>query len=49
MKEMFAEVLQQVMVCELDDQLGYEKSERKSHSDGENNERNYRNGYSKKQ
>lgn len=48
MKEMFAEVLQQVMICELDDQLGYEKSERKSHPDGENSERNYRNGYSKK-
>lgn len=48
MKEMFAEVLQQVMVCELDDQLGYEKSERMSESDSENKERNYRNGYSKK-
>lgn len=45
---MFAEVLQQVMVCELDEQLGYEKGERKSDSDAVNTERNYRNGYSKK-
>ena len=48
MKEMFAEVLQQVMVCELDEQLGYEKSKRTSESEVENAERNYRNGYSKK-
>jgi len=30
MKEMFGEVLQQVMECELEEKLGYEKSERVS-------------------
>lgn len=48
MKEMFADILQQVMICELDVQLGYEKSERMSESAVENKDRNYRNGYSKK-
>ncbi len=48
MKEMFAEVLQQVMSCELDAQLGYEKSERGSDSAVESEGKNYRNGYSKK-
>ena len=48
MKEMFADVLQQVMECELEEKLGYEKSERVS-NEGENTEsKNYRNGYSKK-
>lgn len=28
MKEMFKDVLQEVMECELSDELGYEKSER---------------------
>jgi putative transposase len=48
MKEMFAEVLQQVMSCELDEKLGYEKSQRVSDDAVELSEKNYRNGYSKK-
>lgn len=40
MKEMFADVLQQVMNCELDAQLGYEKSERVSDSAVETAEKN---------
>ena len=48
MKEMFADVLQQVMSAELDTTLGYEKSERLSQN-GENSvSKNYRNGYSEK-
>jgi transposase-like protein len=48
MKEMFKDVLQQVMESELENKLGYEKSERIS-EDGEKAEsKNYRNGYSKK-
>lgn len=48
MKEMFAEVLQEVMNCELDEQLGYEKSQRVSETAVEKAKRNYRNGYGKK-
>ena len=48
MKEMFRDVLQQVMESELDTELGYEKSQRVSDTAGEKKERNYRNGYSKK-
>ena len=48
MKEMFRDVLQQVMESELDTELGYEKSQRMSDSGVENKPRNYRNGYSKK-
>lgn len=48
MKEMFAEVLQEVMICELDEQLGYEKSQRVSESVEEKTKKNYRNGYGKK-
>ena len=48
MKEMFRDVLQQVMESELDTELGYEKSQRTSDSAVENKGRNYRNGYSKK-
>ena len=48
MKEMFRDVLQQVMECELSDELGYEKSERMSDSDSRETSKNYRNGYSKK-
>ena len=48
MKELFSDVLQQVMEAELEEKLGYEKSERMS-KDGENiSSKNYRNGYSKK-
>ena len=48
MKEMFRDVLQQVMESELDTELGYEKSQRVSDLAVENKPRNYRNGYSKK-
>ena len=48
MKEMFRDVLQQVMESELEAQLGYEKSQRPSESAVEPGTRNYRNGYSKK-
>jgi transposase-like protein len=47
-KEMFKEVLQQVMESELDNKLGYEKSERISENDETAVSKNYRNGYSQK-
>ena len=48
MKEPFSDGLQQAMEAELEEKLGYEKSERMS-KDGENiSSKNYRNGYSKK-
>lgn len=48
MKEMFKDVLQQVMECELENKLGYEKSERTSDNDETAMSKNYRNGYSQK-
>lgn len=48
MKDLFKDVLQQVMECELETTLGYEKSQRLSKSDGTKTPRNYRNGYSQK-
>jgi putative transposase len=48
MKEMFRDVLQQVMESELDNKLGYEKSERISDNDETAVSKNYRNGYSQK-
>jgi putative transposase len=48
MKEMFRDVLQQVMECELDNKLGYEKSERISDNSETGVSKNYRNGYSQK-
>jgi putative transposase len=48
MNEMFKDVLQQVMECELDNKLGYEKSERISDNDEIAVSKNYRNGYSQK-
>jgi len=48
MKEMFADVLQQVMECELQEKLGYKKSERVSDNVESTVSKNYRNGYSKK-
>ena len=48
MKEMFADVLQQVMECELQEKLGYEKSARVSENVENTVAKNYRNGYSKK-
>ncbi len=48
MKNMFADVLNQVLEVELEEKLGYEKSERMS-IDSENlMSKNYRNGYSPK-
>ena len=48
MKELFSDVLQQVMEAELEEKLGYEKSERVSNSEEASMSKNYRNGYSKK-
>ncbi|WMJ21967.1 IS256 family transposase [Paludicola sp. MB14-C6] len=48
MKEMFKDVLQQVMDSELDEELGYQKSQRIANDDGKSMSKNYRNGYSKK-
>ena len=48
MKELFSDVLQQVMEAELEEKLGYEKSERVSEKGEEGSHKNYRNGYSKK-
>ncbi|MBD9051396.1 MAG: hypothetical protein EGR41_09010 [Ruminococcus sp.] len=47
MKDMFKDILQEVMECELSDKLGYEKSERMSNDECGNKSKNYRNGYSK--
>lgn len=48
MKDMFRDALQQVMESELDDSLGYEKSERLSSDSEKSMSKNYRNGYSQK-
>ena len=48
MKEMFKDVLQEVMECELSEELGYEKSQRESNNGGSAVSKNYRNGYSQK-
>ena len=48
MKELFSDVLQQVMEAELEEKLGYEKSERVSEKGEDGSHKNYRNGYSKK-
>ena len=48
MKELFSDVLQQVMEAELEEKLGYEKSERLSKNNENGCRENYRNGYSKK-
>lgn len=48
MKDMFKDVLQQVLECELTDKLGYDKSKRLSKDECSNVTKNYRNGYSKK-
>ena len=47
-KDMFKDILQEVMECELSDELGYEKSERTSNDECGKKSKNYRNGYSKK-
>ena len=46
MKEMFRDVLEQVMEVEMDDELGRERCQRSEEPEGQ--ARNYRNGYSKK-
>ena len=46
MKEMFRDVLEQVMEVEMDEELGRERCQRSEEPDGQL--RNYRNGYSKK-
>ena len=48
MKDMFKDILKEVMECELADEPGYEKSERTSNDEGGKKSKNYRNGYSKK-
>ena len=48
MKELFSDVLQQVMEAELEETLGYEKSSRMSENTESGKGKNYRNGYSKK-
>ena len=48
MKELFSDVLQQVMEAELEEKLGYEKSERIVENVESGHVKNYRNGYSKK-
>jgi len=48
MKDMFRDVLQQVMEGELEEKLGYEKSNRVSNEKESTVSKNYRNGYSKK-
>jgi transposase-like protein len=47
-KDMFRDVLQEVMEAELETELGYEKHERMSKNDEGKESKNYRNGYSKK-
>ncbi|MFU0832632.1 MAG: Mutator family transposase [Oscillospiraceae bacterium] len=47
-KDMFRDVLQQVMESELEEKLGYEKSKRLSNVEETAGSKNYRNGYSKK-
>lgn len=48
MKQMFADALQKVMESELDEKLGYEKSERMWNGSEKGLPKNYRNGYSQK-
>lgn len=48
MKDMFKGVLEQVMECELEQNLGFEKSQRMANCDDSCTSKNYRNGYSKK-
>ncbi|WP_188400490.1 IS256 family transposase [Sporomusa sp. GT1] len=47
-KEMFRDVLQEIMEAELETELGYEKQERRSENVNPAVSKNYRNGYSKK-
>ena len=47
-KEMFSDVLGQVLEAELDVALGYDKQERRGESVEESKPRNYRNGHTSK-
>lgn len=47
-KDMFKDVLQEIMEAELDTELGYNKQERRSDNSESQALKNYRNGYSKK-
>lgn len=49
MKELFRNVLQQVMDGELEAQLGYDKSQRSKKEAGDTVSKNYRNGYFQKE
>lgn len=48
MKELFSDALQTVMEAELEEKLGYEKSQRIANPEDSGLSKNYRNGYSKK-
>lgn len=48
-KEMFKDVLEEIMEAELDNELGYEKQECRSDDSNNNPPKNYRNGYSTKE
>ncbi len=48
MKELFSDVVQQVMEAELEEMLGYVKSIRSLENINSGKSKNYRNGYSKK-
>lgn len=47
-KEMFRDVLQEIMEAEIETELGYEKHERQSTKRLQESSKNYRNGYSQK-
>lgn len=47
-KDLFRDVLQEVMEAELDMELGYDKQERRTDSECDEMSKNYRNGYSQK-
>ena len=47
MKEMFRDVIQQVMEVEMEEELGHERCQRSAPTAGDQ-PRNYRNGYSQK-
>ena len=44
-KSMFADVLNEVLQCEMDEQLGYDKHER---TESDDSKKNYRNGSTKR-
>jgi len=48
LKDMFRDVLQQVMECEMNETLGYGKSKRLPNNVKTAEPKNYRNGYSEK-